>query len=154
MEDRTYPGKDLTDANWKVVENIPSASICLLWSCSSPLEIATKLSWAIGDLFQMRSLKISKKICQGVEGQNSLTDFFHLKLCSAKYHPYEKNSPGALLTRQCCTQPFCGKLIQNLFQIRLGADICLKDNNIRNVLHLVVMNGGRLEDFAASCKVS
>ncbi|CAH2985204.1 unnamed protein product [Chilo suppressalis] len=36
--------------------------------------------------------------------------------------------------------------------IRLGADIQLKDINSRNVLHLVVMNGGRLEDFAASCK--
>ncbi|XP_048004376.1 transient receptor potential cation channel subfamily A member 1 [Leguminivora glycinivorella] len=36
--------------------------------------------------------------------------------------------------------------------IRLGADIRLKDINSRNVLHLVVMNGGRLEDFAANCK--
>ncbi|XP_060809510.1 transient receptor potential cation channel subfamily A member 1 [Amyelois transitella] len=36
--------------------------------------------------------------------------------------------------------------------IRLGADIQLKDINSRNVLHLVVMNGGRLEDFAANCK--
>ncbi|XP_075991157.1 transient receptor potential cation channel A1 isoform X2 [Anticarsia gemmatalis] len=36
--------------------------------------------------------------------------------------------------------------------IRLGADIELKDINSRNVLHLVVMNGGRLEDFAATCK--
>ncbi|XP_028170510.1 transient receptor potential cation channel subfamily A member 1, partial [Ostrinia furnacalis] len=36
--------------------------------------------------------------------------------------------------------------------IKLGADIQLKDINSRNVLHLVVMNGGRLEDFAASCK--
>lgn len=40
-----------------------------------------------------------------------------------------------------------------LLQIRLGADIQLKDINSRNVLHLVVMNGGRLEDFAANCKV-
>ncbi|CAG9788975.1 unnamed protein product [Diatraea saccharalis] len=38
------------------------------------------------------------------------------------------------------------------YKIRLGADIQLKDINSRNVLHLVVMNGGRLEDFAASCK--
>ncbi|KPJ00566.1 Transient receptor potential cation channel subfamily A member 1 [Papilio xuthus] len=36
--------------------------------------------------------------------------------------------------------------------IRLGADIKLKDMNSRNLLHLVVLNGGRLEDFAASCK--
>ncbi|XP_048488333.1 transient receptor potential cation channel subfamily A member 1 isoform X2 [Plutella xylostella] len=36
--------------------------------------------------------------------------------------------------------------------IELGADICLKDVNSKNVLHLVVLNGGRLEDFAASCK--
>lgn len=32
--------------------------------------------------------------------------------------------------------------------IRLGANIQLKDVNSRNVLHLVIMNGGRLEDFA------
>lgn len=32
--------------------------------------------------------------------------------------------------------------------IRLGANIYLKDVNHRNVLHLVVMNGGRLEEFA------
>lgn len=32
--------------------------------------------------------------------------------------------------------------------IRLGANIHLKDVNSRNVLHLVVMNGGRLEEFA------
>lgn len=32
--------------------------------------------------------------------------------------------------------------------IRLGANIHLKDVNTRNVLHLVVMNGGRLEEFA------
>ncbi|XP_048509555.1 transient receptor potential cation channel subfamily A member 1 isoform X2 [Athalia rosae] len=32
--------------------------------------------------------------------------------------------------------------------IRLGADIHVKDVNHRNVLHLIVMNGGRLEDFA------
>lgn len=38
-------------------------------------------------------------------------------------------------------------------QIQLGADVELKDVNNRNVLHLVVMNGGRLEDFAATCKV-
>ncbi|XP_047040389.1 transient receptor potential cation channel subfamily A member 1 isoform X3 [Helicoverpa zea] len=38
--------------------------------------------------------------------------------------------------------------------IRLGADIELKDINSRNVLHLVVMNGGRLEDFAATCKLT
>ncbi|XP_015600034.1 transient receptor potential cation channel subfamily A member 1 isoform X2 [Cephus cinctus] len=41
--------------------------------------------------------------------------------------------------------------------IRLGANIHLKDVNRRNVLHLVVMNGGRLEEFAAEvnkCKVS
>ncbi|XP_052751408.1 transient receptor potential cation channel subfamily A member 1 [Galleria mellonella] len=36
--------------------------------------------------------------------------------------------------------------------IKLGADIQLKDINSRNVLHLVVMNGGRLEEFAANCK--
>ncbi|CAG5039511.1 unnamed protein product [Parnassius apollo] len=36
--------------------------------------------------------------------------------------------------------------------IRLGADIELKDINLRNILHLVVMNGGRLEEFAANCK--
>ncbi|XP_050360802.1 transient receptor potential cation channel subfamily A member 1 [Nymphalis io] len=36
--------------------------------------------------------------------------------------------------------------------IRLGADVELKDVNNRNVLHLVVMNGGRLEDFAATCR--
>jgi hypothetical protein len=30
----------------------------------------------------------------------------------------------------------------------LGADILLKDSNNRNVLHLIVMNGGRLEEFA------
>ncbi|CAH2103609.1 unnamed protein product [Euphydryas editha] len=36
--------------------------------------------------------------------------------------------------------------------IQLGADVELKDVNNRNVLHLVVMNGGRLEDFAATCK--
>ena len=36
-----------------------------------------------------------------------------------------------------------------LVLIRLGADIQLKDANHRNVLHLVVMNGGRLEEFAA-----
>lgn len=35
-----------------------------------------------------------------------------------------------------------------LILIRLGADIRLKDANHRNVLHLVVMNGGRLEEFA------
>ncbi|CAG9824314.1 unnamed protein product [Phaedon cochleariae] len=33
--------------------------------------------------------------------------------------------------------------------IRLGANINIKDVNKRNVLHLVVMNGGRLEQFAA-----
>lgn len=32
--------------------------------------------------------------------------------------------------------------------IRMGANIQLKDVNSRNVLHLVIMNGGRLEDFA------
>lgn len=32
--------------------------------------------------------------------------------------------------------------------IRLGANMNLKDDNYRNVLHLVVMNGGRLEMFA------
>lgn len=38
--------------------------------------------------------------------------------------------------------------------IRLGANIYLKDVNHRNVLHLVIMNGGRLEDFAKEvCKV-
>ncbi|XP_068620625.1 transient receptor potential cation channel subfamily A member 1 [Battus philenor] len=36
--------------------------------------------------------------------------------------------------------------------IRLGADIELKDINSRNLLHLVVLNGGRLEEFAANCK--
>nr|QDR50963.1 Transient receptor potential cation channel A1 [Heliconius melpomene] len=36
--------------------------------------------------------------------------------------------------------------------ITLGADVELKDINSRNVLHLVVMNGGDLEDFAATCK--
>lgn len=33
--------------------------------------------------------------------------------------------------------------------IRLGANINIKDVNRRNVLHLVVINGGRLEQFAA-----
>ena len=32
--------------------------------------------------------------------------------------------------------------------IRLGANISTKDINNRNVLHLVIMNGGRLDDFA------
>lgn len=32
--------------------------------------------------------------------------------------------------------------------IRMGADISVKDVNHRNVLHLVIMNGGRLEEFA------
>lgn len=32
--------------------------------------------------------------------------------------------------------------------IKKGADINVKDVNRRNVLHLVVMNGGRLEIFA------
>nr|CAD7395370.1 unnamed protein product [Timema cristinae] len=32
--------------------------------------------------------------------------------------------------------------------IRLGANIQLKDVNQRNVLHLIIMNGGRLEEFA------
>lgn len=32
--------------------------------------------------------------------------------------------------------------------IRLGAQITIKDANSRNVLHLVIMNGGRLEEFA------
>lgn len=41
-----------------------------------------------------------------------------------------------------------------ILQIRLGADIKLKDMNARNLLHLVVLNGGRLEEFAASCKVN
>ncbi|XP_052746471.1 transient receptor potential cation channel subfamily A member 1 [Bicyclus anynana] len=36
--------------------------------------------------------------------------------------------------------------------ISLGADVELKDTNDRNVLHLIVMNGGRLEDFAATCR--
>lgn len=31
---------------------------------------------------------------------------------------------------------------------RLGANINLKDCNLRNILHLVIMNGGQLEDFA------
>lgn len=39
--------------------------------------------------------------------------------------------------------------------IRLKANIRLKDSNDRNVLHLVVMNGGRLTEFAEEvCKVS
>ncbi|XP_062543504.1 transient receptor potential cation channel subfamily A member 1 isoform X2 [Armigeres subalbatus] len=40
--------------------------------------------------------------------------------------------------------------------IRLGANISLKDVNSRNVLHLVIMNGGRLDDFAkeVSCTQS
>lgn len=33
--------------------------------------------------------------------------------------------------------------------IRLGANISIKDVNSRNVLHLVIMNGGRLDEFAA-----
>lgn len=33
--------------------------------------------------------------------------------------------------------------------IRLGANISIKDVNHRNVLHLVIMNGGRLDEFAA-----
>lgn len=32
--------------------------------------------------------------------------------------------------------------------IRLGAQISIKDVNSRNVLHLVIMNGGRLDEFA------
>ncbi|XP_061382460.1 transient receptor potential cation channel subfamily A member 1 isoform X1 [Danaus plexippus] len=36
--------------------------------------------------------------------------------------------------------------------ILLGANMELKDINSRNVLHHVVMNGGRLEDFATTCK--
>ncbi|KAF4531898.1 hypothetical protein B566_EDAN000927, partial [Ephemera danica] len=32
--------------------------------------------------------------------------------------------------------------------IQLGADILLKEVNNRNVLHLIVMNGGRLDEFA------
>lgn len=32
--------------------------------------------------------------------------------------------------------------------IRLGAEIAIKDVNSRNVLHLVIMNGGRLDEFA------
>lgn len=32
--------------------------------------------------------------------------------------------------------------------IRLGGNIGIKDCNHRNVLHLVIMNGGRLDDFA------
>lgn len=32
--------------------------------------------------------------------------------------------------------------------IRLGADISIKDINSRNILHLVIINGGRLEEFA------
>lgn len=32
--------------------------------------------------------------------------------------------------------------------IRLGADIQVKDSGKRNVLHLVVMYGGRLDEFA------
>lgn len=32
--------------------------------------------------------------------------------------------------------------------IRLKANILLKDSSYRNILSLVVMNGGRLEDFA------
>lgn len=38
-------------------------------------------------------------------------------------------------------------------QIFHGADILQKDINKRNVLHLVVINGGRLQEFAASCQV-
>lgn len=34
--------------------------------------------------------------------------------------------------------------------IRLGANIRVKDNNTRNVLHLVVMNGGRLDELATT----
>lgn len=40
----------------------------------------------------------------------------------------------------------CWKTVHLL--IRLGADISIKDGNSRNVLHLVIMNGGRLQDFA------
>lgn len=32
--------------------------------------------------------------------------------------------------------------------IRLGAQISIKDVNSRNVLHLVILNGGRLDEFA------
>ena len=32
--------------------------------------------------------------------------------------------------------------------LRLGANICIKDACARNVLHLVIMNGGRLQEFA------
>ncbi|XP_053683490.1 transient receptor potential cation channel subfamily A member 1 [Sabethes cyaneus] len=40
--------------------------------------------------------------------------------------------------------------------IRLGANIALRDINSRNVLHLVIINGGRLDDFAkeVSCTQS
>ncbi|XP_037045285.1 transient receptor potential cation channel subfamily A member 1 isoform X3 [Bradysia coprophila] len=33
--------------------------------------------------------------------------------------------------------------------IRMGANIAIKDVNSRNVLHLVIMNGGRLDEFAS-----
>lgn len=32
--------------------------------------------------------------------------------------------------------------------IRLGADIHVKDSSKRNILHLIVMYGGRLDEFA------
>jgi transient receptor potential cation channel subfamily A protein 1 len=38
--------------------------------------------------------------------------------------------------------------------IRLGANISLRDDNNRNVLHLIIMNGGRLEQFAEAVKNS
>ncbi|XP_071447160.1 transient receptor potential cation channel subfamily A member 1-like [Hetaerina americana] len=38
--------------------------------------------------------------------------------------------------------------------ISLGADVSLQDNNQRNALHLVVLNGGRLEEFADHLKKS
>ncbi|XP_073839943.1 transient receptor potential cation channel A1 isoform X2 [Musca autumnalis] len=36
--------------------------------------------------------------------------------------------------------------------IRRGANISIKDACLRNVLHLVIMNGGRLQEFAEVCK--
>ncbi|XP_055621544.1 transient receptor potential cation channel subfamily A member 1 isoform X6 [Toxorhynchites rutilus septentrionalis] len=38
--------------------------------------------------------------------------------------------------------------------IRLGANISLKDINSRNVLHLVIMNGGRLDEFAKEVRLT
>ncbi|XP_074035127.1 transient receptor potential cation channel A1 [Leptinotarsa decemlineata] len=54
----------------------------------------------------------------------------------------EKRSPLLLAASRGCW-----RTVHTL--IRLGANINLKDVSKRNVLHLIVMNGGRLEEFEA-----